>query len=56
VREVGEHEGPLQTSSAADYMKRWIDDDDDGEDASDSESEEEGSERSGRPLGQDGRV
>lgn len=31
VRTVGEHEGPFQTSSAADYMKPWINDKDDGE-------------------------
>lgn len=54
---INEHERPLQTSSAADYIKRWIDDDDDdGEDTSESESEEKRNERSGRLLGQDGRV
>ncbi|KMQ86624.1 blastopia polyprotein [Lasius niger] len=55
VHKVGEHEGPLQTSSVAEYMKPWIDDDDDVEGMSESEDEEK-SERSGRPLGQDGRV
>jgi len=28
LRKVGESEGPIQTSSAADYMKPWIQDDD----------------------------
>ncbi|KAI4481937.1 hypothetical protein M0804_008956 [Polistes exclamans] len=36
VRRVGEHEGPLQTSTAADYMKPWISKEGD---ISDSESE-----------------
>lgn len=29
VRKTGEHEGPLQTSTASDYMKPWLEDDDD---------------------------
>ncbi|KAI4476537.1 hypothetical protein M0804_013516 [Polistes exclamans] len=29
VRRVGEHEGPLQTSTAADYMKPWISEEED---------------------------
>ncbi|EFN62285.1 hypothetical protein EAG_11861 [Camponotus floridanus] len=28
LRKIGESEGPIQTSSAADYMKPWIQDDD----------------------------
>lgn len=55
MHKIGEHEGPLQTSSVADYMKPWIDDVDGAEDISEDENEEE-NERSGRPLGQDGRV
>lgn len=41
VRKVGEHEGPLQTSSVADYMKPWIHDDDNIEDATEIEEENE---------------
>lgn len=57
IRKIGEHKGPLQTSTAVDYMKPWINDDDDVEDTSESEykKEDEG-ERSGRPLGQNSRV
>lgn len=58
IRKIGEHEGPMQTSSAADSMKPWIDDDDDDdvEDEVDAAVEEGENERSGRPLGQNGRV
>lgn len=52
IRKVGEHEGPLQTSSAADFMKLWLRDDDDEI----SEEDEENNEHSGRTLVQDGRV
>lgn len=44
LRKVSESEGPAQTSSAADYMKPWVQDDD-----YDNVSEEsENDERSGR--------
>lgn len=55
LRKVGEHEGPLQTSSAADCMKLWLKNDED--DGMLEVDEEEGTdEHSGRMLVQDGRV
>lgn len=44
LRKVGEGEGPIQTSSATDYMKPWIRDDDY---AVSEDDEDDG--RSGRP-------
>lgn len=26
VKKVGKHEGPYETSTAAEYIKRWVDD------------------------------
>ncbi|CAL1682013.1 unnamed protein product [Lasius platythorax] len=31
VHKIGEHEGPQQTSTAADFMKLWLDEDSDAE-------------------------
>jgi len=53
LRKVGEHEGPYQTSSAADFMKPWIDEDSDGESLDESD---DNSGHSGRMPDQDGRV
>jgi len=53
LRKVGEHEGPYQTSSAADFMKPWIDEDSDGE-GLDERDDDSG--HSGRMPDQDGRV
>jgi len=53
LRKIGEHEGPRQTSSAADFMKPWIDEDDNEENF--NESDDDG-EHSGRMPDQDGRV
>jgi len=53
LHKVGEHEGPYQTSSTADFMKPWIDEDSDGE------SLDEGDDINGHPgrmSDQDGRV
>lgn len=52
VQRVGEHEGPFQTSTAADHMKPWSDT---NNDMSDSESECSEDIR-GRMSEQDGRV
>lgn len=41
LRKIGEHEGPLQTSSAADFIKPWFESDND-EDESSEEEEGEG--------------
>lgn len=38
LRKIGEHEGPLQTSSAADVMKPWINDDNTDDEISDDDS------------------
>lgn len=52
---VGEHEGPLQTSMAVDYIKPWINNDDDTEDTSKDECKEK-TKTSGRDDYQNGRV
>jgi len=51
VHKVGEHEGPLRTSTFADYMKPWIDYASD-----DSETENENEDVRGRRSVQDGRM
>lgn len=56
LRKIGEHEGPSQTSSAADFMKLWVSGEDDVDRDSEGDEEEEGCEYSGRILGQNGRV
>ncbi|KMQ91095.1 blastopia polyprotein [Lasius niger] len=41
VHKIGEHEGPQQTSTAADFMKLWLDEDSDAELDEGKETEEE---------------
>lgn len=44
VAKIGEHEGPRQTSTSADYMKPWIEDSDESEKEDEVEAEEENEE------------
>lgn len=48
VHKVGEHEDPLQTSTAADSMKLWLDEDSDAELSEDKEEEEKSHQASGQ--------
>lgn len=56
LHRVGEGEGPIRTSSAADYMKPWIQDDDYCDYDNVVSEGDEDDERSGRPSLQNGRV
>lgn len=55
LRKMGEHEGPLKTS-AADLLKPWLRDHDDGGETCEEDEEDGVDEHSGRTLVQDGRV
>lgn len=55
VRQINEHEGPFQTSSATDYMRSLVNDDDNVENRSENkDKEKKESERLGRLLSQNG--
>lgn len=56
LQKIGEHEGPFQTSSAADFMKLWVGGEDDDGKGAENDEEDEDCEYSGRIFGQDGRV
>lgn len=52
VKKVGEHEGPHETSTAADHMKKWIEE----HESEEEDSGEESDNTWGQVLEQDGRV
>ncbi|KAK1120273.1 hypothetical protein K0M31_012634 [Melipona bicolor] len=56
VEKVGEHEGPLQTSTASDFMKFWIPDISDVSDTSSNDSNDDLGDIRGRMSVQDGRM
>lgn len=56
LRKIGEHEGPSQSSSAADFMKPWVNDEDYDEEIPEIIEEGGNREYPGRILVQDGRM